>query len=325
MGKFSLQGNWVDLVIIVILVYYMSDAWRTGFWIIVSDFLGFLLSLFIALRGYSIVGGFLENNFSLTHSVSNAIGFFAVAGLSESGLSYLFFRIIKRIPYKFWRKPWSNIASIIPAMGQGLVLISFILTLIVSLPISPILKRDVSASKIGGYLIQKTSGVEAKLNEVFGGLAEDSLTYLIARQGSQDSIPVNYDTQALTVDAANETAMFNMVNAERVKRGVTALTWRNDLVPVARAHAQDMWERKYFSHFSPEGKDVGDRLNEGGIKYQLAGENLALAPTLQTAHTGLMNSEGHRRNILDPEFKKVGIGVIDNGIYGKMFVQIFTD
>jgi uncharacterized protein YkwD len=38
-----------------------------------------------------------------------------------------------------------------------------------------------------------------------------------------------------------------------------------------------------------------------------------------------MNSEGHRKNILDPEFKRLGIGVIDNGVYGKMFVQIFTD
>jgi uncharacterized protein YkwD len=52
---------------------------------------------------------------------------------------------------------------------------------------------------------------------------------------------------------------------------------------------------------------------------------LALAPTLATAHTGLMNSEGHRANILEPKFKRVGIGVIDNGVYGKMFVQVFTD
>jgi len=46
---------------------------------------------------------------------------------------------------------------------------------------------------------------------------------------------------------------------------------------------------------------------------------------LSTAHNGLMNSEGHRANILEPEFRKIGIGVIDNGVYGKMFVQVFTD
>ncbi len=70
---------------------------------------------------------------------------------------------------------------------------------------------------------------------------------------------------------------------------------------------------------------MGDRLNEAAISYSVAGENLALAPTVQTAHNGLMNSEGHRKNILDPEFKKLGVGVIDNGVYGKMFVQVFTD
>jgi uncharacterized protein YkwD len=86
-----------------------------------------------------------------------------------------------------------------------------------------------------------------------------------------------------------------------------------------------MWERQYFGHISPEGRDIGDRLNAAGIGYSLAGENLALAPTVTTAQNGLMNSEGHRANILEPKFKKIGIGVIDNGIYGKMFVQVFTD
>jgi uncharacterized protein YkwD len=94
---------------------------------------------------------------------------------------------------------------------------------------------------------------------------------------------------------------------------------------VAREHAKDMWKRKYFGHISPEGKDVGDRLYEKNITYFIAGENLALAPTVSTAHQGLMNSPGHRANILDPQFNQVAVGVIDNGVYGKIFVQIFTD
>lgn len=325
MNNLSLNGNWVDLVILVILIYMVADAWRVGFWVLISDFLGFLLSLVVALRGYSYIGSILESSFALPHSVANALGFFIVAGVSESFFGFLFFKFIRKIPYKFWKAPWNNIVGIFPALGQGLVLVSFILTLIVSLPISPILKRDVSASKVGGYLITKTSGIETKLNEVFGGLAEDSLTYLTVRQGSQDSISINYAVQELTVDTVTEQEMFKKVNEERRRSGIMELSWRESVVPVARAHARDMWERQYFSHYSPEGEDVGERLNEAGVNFQAAGENLALAPTLQTAHTGLMNSEGHRRNILDPEFKRLGIGVIDNGIYGRMFVQIFTD
>ncbi|MEK7065349.1 MAG: CAP domain-containing protein, partial [Patescibacteria group bacterium] len=78
-------------------------------------------------------------------------------------------------------------------------------------------------------------------------------------------------------------------------------------------------------HVNPEGKDAGDRLGDGGVTYFVAGENLAYAPDVATAHEGLMNSEGHRKNILEPQFRKVGIGVIDGGVYGEMFTQNFTD
>ncbi|KKR88441.1 MAG: SCP-like protein extracellular [Candidatus Gottesmanbacteria bacterium GW2011_GWA2_41_12] len=66
-------------------------------------------------------------------------------------------------------------------------------------------------------------------------------------------------------------------------------------------------------------------MKNAGIFYTEAGENLAFAPNVNIAHAGLMNSPGHRANILSPDFGKVGIGVIDGGIYGEMFVQKFTD
>jgi uncharacterized protein YkwD len=74
-----------------------------------------------------------------------------------------------------------------------------------------------------------------------------------------------------------------------------------------------------------EGEDVGNRLVESGVEFIIAGENLALAPSLELAHDGLMQSLGHRENILASEFGRVGIGVIDGGIYGKMIVEVFAD
>ncbi len=323
--ELSLGGNWVDLVIIAIIIYFISEAWRVGFWLILADFIGFLLSLIVALRGYKFLAELLRNNFSLTHSLANAIGFLITAAFTESIVSFLLARLIKKIPYKFWKKPWSNLAAVIPSVGQGIILLSFLLTLTISLPIAPSVKNDITQSTIGGYLVRKTSGLETKVNEIFGGLVEDSLTYFTVRPGSDESVPITVETQKLTVDEESERQMFNLVNQERRRRGITELTWRTELVPVARAHGRDMWEREYFGHYSPEGKDAKDRLEEAGIEFRVVGENLALAPTLSTAHQGLMNSEGHRRNILDTEFKRVGIGVIDNGFYGKMFLQLFTD
>ena len=60
------------------------------------------------------------------------------------------------------------------------------------------------------------------------------------------------------------------------------------------------------------------------IGRRLANEQ-ALAPTVVIAHEGLMNSPGHRANILNPRFRRVGIGVADGGMHGKMFTQNFAD
>lgn len=319
------QGNYVDLVILVVLLYFVTEAWREGFWAILSDFLGFLFSLLISLRFFSSVGLLLRSNFSLSHTVSNALGFLLVASLAETFFAHVFYYFLKKLPAKFWTKPWNNILATLPALGQGVIMVSFALVLIISFPVSPVIKNDVSESKIGGYLLQKTSGTETKIKEVFGGLIEDSLTYLTVKPGSGETVSLKVKVLELSVDEKAEVEMFKMVNEERKKRGIKELVWRSDVVPVARNHASDMWKRNYFGHISPDGKDAGDRLNDANVSYQMAGENLALAPTLQTAHTGLMNSEGHRANILDPDFRRVGIGVIANGYYGKIFVQVFTD
>ncbi len=119
--------------------------------------------------------------------------------------------------------------------------------------------------------------------------------------------------------------MFSLINKERNKFGTPELIWNEKIAKITESYATYMWENHYFGHISPDGKDVGDRLRAAGINYSVAGENLALAPTVITAEGGLMNSQGHRDNILNTEFKNVGIGVIDNGIYGKIFVQAFTD
>ncbi len=204
-------------------------------------------------------------------------------------------------------------------------MVSFLLTLIVAFPVKPSIKTDIIDSKIGSFLLRETAGVEKRVNEIFGGVIEDSLTYFTIKPGSKETIKLETEVLDLKVDAEAEKEMFGLVNEERVKLGISELKWDEKIKEVAENYAKDMWERKYFGHFSPEGKDVGDRLTQAKIKYSFAGENLALAPTVKTAHVGLMNSEGHRANILEPRFSKIGIGVIDNGVYGKMFVQVFTD
>jgi uncharacterized protein YkwD len=119
--------------------------------------------------------------------------------------------------------------------------------------------------------------------------------------------------------------MLVLVNNERISRGIKPLTLDEKIRTVSRTYSTTMFLGRFFSHVDNEGHDVSDRLQAGGVSFRVAGENLAYAPSLTIAHKGLMNSEGHKRNILDPEFHRIGIGVIDGGPWGKMFTQVFAD
>jgi len=321
----TLGGNWVDLVIIVLLIYFASEAFRYGFWGIMVNFASFLGSILISLRAYKFVAGLLKTNFNMSASLNNALGFLIVSVVAEILLDLLFTYLVSKLPKNIRESKIDQYLGLLPALGEGIVVIAFLLTIAIALPIRPDVKKAVSESKIGGVILKETSGVEAAINEVFGGAINDALTYLTIEPKSNETIALKNGIDHLSVDKEAEVQMFTMVNRERTGRGIPALTISDKIVPIAEAYARDMWERHYFSHYSPEGKTVADRFSEAGISYSFIGENLALAPTVQTAMTGLMNSEGHRTNILEPRFKKVGIGVVDNGIYGKMFVQEFSN
>ncbi len=319
------NANYIDLIIIIVLLYYITEAFRHGFWIILADFISFLGSLVLSLRFYKYISNFLKINFSLSLSVANAIGYLLAAIIFDSILAYLTGYLVYKLPAKFKKHSLNKLLGIIPGTGEGLLIIAFLVTLAMALPIKPQIKSDITDSKIGGLILDKTVLLEKTINEVFGGVINDTLTYFTVNADSKETINLEISSFNLSTDDKSEIEMFKAVNSERRKLAIPELVWDKNLVPVARSHANDMWQRKYFSHFSPEGKNVGDRLSSFKIEYSFAGENLALAPTLKTAHKGLMNSKGHRENILEPKFKKIGIGVIDNGVYGKMFVQVFTD
>ncbi|ADL06835.1 CAP domain-containing protein [Thermosediminibacter oceani] len=135
-----------------------------------------------------------------------------------------------------------------------------------------------------------------------------------------DDKPITPPVKGLTAD---EQQMLNLVNAERVKAGLKPLEIDMRLVDISRKKSKDMIENNYFGHTSPTYGTPFDALKAAGISYRYAGENIAGAPTVQRAHEGLMNSPGHRANILNPNYNRIGIGIVDGGPYGKMFTQTF--
>ena len=131
-----------------------------------------------------------------------------------------------------------------------------------------------------------------------------------------------FDRSRLDSEPSTAANMLPLVNGGRAQAGVaSALQWSQALANVAEAYAFELYVDGFFAHDSPRTGNVGDRLRTAGVDYRVAGENLALAPTLAIAHEGLMNSPGHRANILG-DYTSIGIGAV-RGPIGLVIVQVF--
>lgn len=107
-----------------------------------------------------------------------------------------------------------------------------------------------------------------------------------------------------------EYQLFDLTNAARVEHGLHPLTWDEHVRITAREHSADMAIHQYFDHTNLEGQSPFDRMKEDQIYFRVAGENLAAGQLSSIfAHEGLMNSLGHRENILKADFETLGIGV----------------
>jgi len=317
--------NWVDLVIFTIILIFVIEGQRRGFFIQLVDIVGFLLSLVISLTFYPQAAQLLIKAFNIPKIAASPVGFLLIWVLFETLFFTIFGNFFGKLVSRFASTKVNRFFGFIPSTINALLFLAFGLLFVVSLPIRPDIKRDIFDSKVGSQLVSKATFLERPFNSIFGPIAKQSLTFLTVKPEEKGSIPLEFTQKELIVDYQGEKQMFELVNQERAKVGARQLVWNENLTQVGIAHSKDMFERGYFSHYSPEGKDVGDRLGEDGIEYSFAGENLALAPSTERAHTGLINSPGHKRNILDPAFSEIGIGAIDGGVYGKMFTQVFTD
>jgi uncharacterized protein YkwD len=114
-------------------------------------------------------------------------------------------------------------------------------------------------------------------------------------------------------DAASiEKDLFDMVNQERIERGLDPLKLCDELTRVARNHSRDMASRLELSHISALGNPYQERLVEAGFNFRDIGENVASSETFRAdfIHQGFMESSEHRDNILNPDFEAIGIGVV---------------
>ncbi|WP_420489863.1 CAP domain-containing protein [Neobacillus drentensis] len=116
--------------------------------------------------------------------------------------------------------------------------------------------------------------------------------------------------------SAYEQKVVDLTNQERAKNGLSALKVDLSLSKMARDKSQDMSTNHYFSHTSPTYGSPFEMMKKYGITYRYAGENIAMGQrTPEEVVTAWMNSEGHRKNILSPNFTSIGVGYVADGDY----------
>ncbi|HBF0592132.1 TPA: sporulation protein [Clostridioides difficile] len=124
---------------------------------------------------------------------------------------------------------------------------------------------------------------------------------------------------------AYQKEVVDLVNIERAKAGLNPLTLDSSISNVATKKSQDMIDNNYFSHNSPTYGSPFDMLKKFGISYKTAGENIAMGQkTPKEVVNAWMNSEGHRKNIMNPNFSKIGVGVAQKSGGSIYWTQIFV-
>lgn len=141
--------------------------------------------------------------------------------------------------------------------------------------------------------------------------------------GRTATVTVTVPEPAGETGTAQELQMLNLINQERQREGLAPLRFNLELTNVARVKSEEMRDLNYFSHDSPVYGSPFEMMRHFGIRFTAAGENLALYPSVEGAHQGLMNSPGHRANILHTSFTEIGIGIIRDSRGQYFITQMF--
>lgn len=317
--------NFIDLFLILIVLASMLYGWQRGLMLGLLDLVRWIGSLLLGLRFYQPVAVWLQAIFNLSEVWALPLGFLLTAALAGVLIHLLGYALLRRLPRGMHRHRANRLLGLIPGFVSGVIFAAILAPILLAMPLPDGLRAPARESTIANRLASVTEKIETSLRPIFDEAIRQTLTMRTVRPESDETVELPFKVSNPQPRPDFEAEMLQLVNRERVAAGLQPLAADTEMLPVARAHSTDMFERGYFSHYTPEGRSPFDRIGAANISFKIAGENLALAPTLSMAHTGLMNSPGHRANILRPEFGRVGIGIMDGGIRGLMVTQNFRN
>jgi len=313
----------IDILVVLVICIYTLDGYRQGFLKMLVDLGGIVLSFIVALKYYEFAAIYFSDR-GIASTLSRPLGFFTLWAILQVIIYLLIVLIFRYVPDFINNNKINKYLGTLPGMVKGIIIISLFLILLMTLPLKTTTKDQFSHSLIAGRLINSTAETGAQMNQVLGKV-NNGISFIgrVSQNGDQEKL--GFQTTDLKSDEGAEIEMLVLINEARAKAGEEPVKQDILLRNVARVHARDMLIKGYLSHNDLTGKSPTERLSEVGAIFNIVGENIALAPTVDLANVGLMNSVKHRENILSADFKKVGVGAVDAGAFGKMFVEEFTD
>lgn len=323
------QLNWIDVLVLLLVLANTMAGLSRGFIFGAVDVGAVAASVGAAFLGYGPVSAAILQVIEAPAALailSAFIGLFLLAEVLYEVVIRLLFHLSRPLWLMLWPlAPLDRGLGLLPGAVKGLLFATLLLLPFAMAPVSPPVAAAIERSTLGSRLVSEAVGLAPQLEALLGHDLPAGLAFLTPPQ-TEVGIRLPFRAEGpLTPDQESEAEMLEMVNRERTRAGLRPLRRDEQLRQAARAHSREMLELGYFSHTSPEGSSPADRAGRAGARFAIVGENLAYAPTVQIAHEGLMNSPGHRANILRAEFGRVGIGVIRSQRRGLMFTQEFAD
>ncbi len=317
--------NLVDALLALVVLAGVAAGWQRGF-VLGTLGLGVLAAtLLLAFAGYSHVARLLEQEHWLASPWSVPAAFVGTFLTVRIVLGFLADRLVAAVPHRTHAHHANRAFGILPGFIDGLLYAMVVSVLLLAVPLSDAMTAQAQGSPIATRLAEPAQWLESRLTPIFQEAVSRTMNRMVVKPGSRESVPLAFTVRNPRARPDLEAQMLELINQERAAQALAPLRADPELAEVARAHSRDMFARGYFSHVNPDGKDPFDRIRQAHVTYRTAGENLALAPTLAQAHQGLMNSPGHRANILRPAFGRVGIGIVDGGRRGQMVTQEFRN
>jgi uncharacterized protein YkwD len=312
--------NLYDLAVLLFVGLLALSGLRLGLVRGVLRLVGFVLAVFLALRLEALLGSWVAGLLHTAPWATQLAVFAAILGATGVCVRLGADRLARLLPRTGGVRLIDRLGGATLGVLVALLPVWLVTGLLLLVPASTAALARAAQTSSTAKIMSAWSpswpqGVLAYVGKVAVGPDKGQAVYRLQRLlSSNDSL------QPL---AAQEAQMLALLNQTRLQFGLQPLTLDPTLQNAARAHSADMVANDYFEHVSPRFGTPMDRMQAAGERATYYGENIALALDANQAEIAFMHSPGHRANILDPHYTRVGIGAVKDGLM-VMFTQDFA-